>query len=142
MKTPTEKQFRQMTVDELRRTWGGRVPTWEEFRAARKEGRVRTHKGLALDAVWWRGMPRMGQALFGLVTPCATFLVLPAAIGAHFFLGTSGWWILGSAVAAWCFYKESQIGACRTIETAAESNPGLYDLLVNNGAFLIRPPSG
>jgi hypothetical protein len=66
--------------------------------------------------------------------------VIPAAIGAHFLLRTSGWWILGSAVAARCLYRMSKNAAIRDVETGAEANPELYDLLVNNGAFQISLP--
>jgi hypothetical protein len=135
-----QQTYSKMAVDELRRTWGGRIPTWEEFKAARKEGRMRIDGLLAGEAVegrWARWTP---NSYFGPVTALAALLVLPAAIGAHFFLRTSGWWILGSAVAAWCLYKVSKNIAIRGVETAAEANPELYYLLVNNGAFQISPP--
>ncbi|MGB6822697.1 MAG: hypothetical protein WBE21_11505, partial [Candidatus Acidiferrales bacterium] len=52
---------------ELSEMWGGRMPTWEEFKSAHRQGSVRTNKRLALRAVWNPGVSKFRVFLYFLV---------------------------------------------------------------------------
>jgi hypothetical protein len=133
------QQINARAAANLQKMWGGRTPTWEEFKEASRGGRVRVNKSVANIAIHWHGMPKSHMILFGIITLWATFLAVPIAIALHFITGISAWWIAGSAALAWYLYKVSIDGQCEGIRYGAEANEELYKALIQNGAFLFGP---
>lgn len=124
---------------DLQNLWGGRFPTWEEFKAANQAGRVRTNKGIGIKAIGLKGVPRSSWFFFGVATPCGMFaapiLCLILAI-----CGIVGWWTLIPALfASWYLYKVSLAGAADAIRYGAVDNEALYQALISRGAFLFSP---
>ena len=133
------QQVNELAVKDLTNLWGGRLPNWEEFKEASREGRVRVNKTIAAQAIHWKGMPTAMMFLYGIVTMWTAFLLVPVMIGLYFFGLVGGWWILGGLVGAWFLIKVSRNGHCEGIKMGAERNEGLYEALVGNGAFLFAP---
>ena len=119
--------------------WGGRLPTWKEFKEASAQGNVRINKTVAAEAVFFQGVPKSMMIVFGIVTMWAAFLIVPVTAGLYFFGLLGGWWIFASFIAAWLLIKISRYGHCVAIKMGAERNEELYKLLVENGAFLFEP---
>lgn len=69
------RQTAELTVRTLREAWGGRLPTWEEFKLASKSGRVTVDKTVALQAINLQGMPRGPAVFYGVVTMWVAFLL-------------------------------------------------------------------
>lgn len=137
--TTITQQINAAAAAKLQKMWGGRMPSWEEFKEASKGGRVRVNKSVANVAIHWRGIPKTHMILFGIITLWTMFLAIPVALALHFIIGISAWWIAGSAVLAWYLYKVSRDGQCDGIRYGAESDKELYQVLVQNGAFLFGP---
>src|SRR5260221_3004853 len=102
--------------------WGARMPTWEEFKQASKDGRVRVNKSVANNAIFARGVPKVHTIMFGVITLWAAFLVPPVALVLYFFFGINGWWVPGSLLLAWYLMKVSRDGQCDGIRYGAEQN--------------------
>lgn len=139
MSGPMSKQIANLTVRQLQEAWGGRLPTWEEFKVASKNGGVIVDKTVALSAINLQGMPRGPAVFYGVVTMWAAFLVVPASIAAWIFLGWSAYWILGAVAAALFLISVSRNGHCEVTLMGAERDQTLYDLLVSRGAFFFSP---
>jgi len=133
------QQVNEDAVRRLTEMWGGRLPTWQEFKSASQDGRVRVNKTIASEAIHWAGMPTSMMVLYGIVTLWVAFLLVPIVIGLYFFDVVDGWWILGSVSVAWFLIRVSRDGQCEGIKTGAERNEALYAALVKNGAFLFEP---
>jgi len=128
-------------ADDLKNVWGGRLPTWDEFRTASKADSVRANKDIGIEAIGLKGIPRSFWLLFGVVTPCGVFAVPIGCIILAIF-GVVGWWTLIPGLSAsWFLYKVSLEGAANAIRYGAEENEALYNDLVSRGAFLFSPPS-
>ncbi len=126
-------------ASDLKKIWGGRLPTWDEFKIASKAGRVRTNKGIASKAIFLRGVPISHQIIFGIVTAAATFLMPVTAVILYFFGYFSGWVVIGCFTGAWYLYKVTLDGMCDGIRYGAEKKEALYCALVPRGAFLFDP---
>jgi len=126
-------------VKSLCESWGGRLPTWEEFKQVNAAGQVRANKSIALHAIWSRGIPKTWVIIYGIVTPWTMFLVVPIVIGMYFLYRISGWWILGSVCVAWFLSSVTKEGACDAIKDGAARNKELYEVLVKSGAFMFGP---
>lgn len=133
------QQSANLTVRQLQEAWGGRLPTWDEFKAASKNGGVVVDKTVALSAINLQGMPRGPAVFYGVVTMWAGFLVVPVSLVAWVFFGWSGYWILGAVAAALFLLSVSRNGHCEVTLMGAERDQTLYDLLVSRGAFLFLP---
>jgi len=133
------EQIAESAVKELKEMWGGNLPTWEDFKKASKNSRVRANKTVAAQAIHMKGIPKAYFIIYGIITLWLGFLIFPATLIAWFFMGFSAWWILGSFFAAWFLVKVSREGHCEGMKHGAERNEKFYEILVNNGAFLFSP---
>lgn len=133
------EQIAQSAVQDLKEMWGGNLPTWEDFKNASKNGRVRSNKTVAAEAIHMEGIPKAYLIIYGVITLWFGFLIFPATLILWFFMGFSAWWILGSFFAAWFLVKVSRAGHCEAMKYAAERDEKFYEILVNNGAFLFGP---
>src|SRR5271156_2849122 len=102
-------------TNDLVNAWGGRLPTWAEYKIANKSGRVRANKNIGMKAIYLQGVPRGFLFLFGIVTPwgmCAA----PVACIILAILGVWGWWtIIPGLFTSWFLYKVSLEGAAAAI---------------------------
>lgn len=137
--TTMNQQVNEAAVRELIELWGGRLPTWDEFKSASREGRVQVNKTVAADAIHWKGVPKSMMVLYGIVTMWTAFLAVPVMIGLYILDVVDGWWVLGAVFGAWFLIKVSRNGHCEGITMGAEQNEELYTELVSNGAFLFTP---
>ena len=128
-------------VRDLNKLWGGRLPTWAEYKAAKRAGRIKTNKGVAQRAVNQRGVPAYYSIMFGIVTPGAMFLVPIAGVVSYFLSYCSGWVAVAALVGGVFCYKLTFVGACYGVLEGAEADEALYQALISNGAFLFAPPS-
>lgn len=136
----TTNRVTNTIAEEVTKMWGGRTPTWEEFKQASRDGRVRVNKSIAAQAIFLKGMPIAYKILYGVITIWAGFLALPIVLIAYFIAKFSFLWVLGAAIASYFLIKVSREGHCEGIKAGAENNEDLYSLLFNNGAFLFGPP--
>jgi hypothetical protein len=134
-----EAAMSQIRVDKLKRLWGGRLPTWEEFKQARKEGRVGTDEAVANRALGL--LPRAWYIIYGILTPWGMFVVPILAITLYLLGHMNGWIALGSLSVAWFLYKTTFLGACYGILNGATADERLYRMLVEHGAFVFAPTS-
>ena len=132
-------QTAEHTVKEMKEIWGGNLPSWEDFKKALKDGRVRSNKTIAAQVIHMKGMPKADLIIWGVIVLWLGFLIFPATLIAWFFTDFSPWWILGSLFAALFLIKVSREGHCQSMEHGAECDEKLYEMLVSNGAFLYRP---
>lgn len=133
------EQIAESAVKELKEMWGGNLPTWEDFKKASKNDRVRANKTVAAEAIHMKGIPKAYFIIYGVITLWLGFLIFPASLILWFFMDFSAWWILGSLFAAWFLVKVSREGHCEGMKHGAERNEKFYEILVNNGAFLFGP---
>ena len=133
------EQIAESAVEELKEISGGNLPSWDEYKKASKNGRVRANKTVAAQAITMKGIPIAYFIIYGLMTLPLGFLLFPATLIAWFFMDFSAWWILGSIFAAYFLVKLSRAGHCEGMMHGAERNEKLYELLVSNGAFLFGP---
>ena len=132
-------QIAQSSVQDMKKMWDGTLQTWEDFKKASRNGRVRANKTVAAQAIHMKGMPIGYFIIYGLITLWLGFLVFPATLIVWFFMEFSAWWLLGSLFAAWFLVKISREGHCEGMKHGAERNEKFYEILVNNGAFLFHP---
>jgi hypothetical protein len=138
--TPSlEDRIYAMTINDLKKQWGGRLPTWDEYKKADKDGRVKTNKGVANKALSLPGVPKLYYIMFGLITPWGMFLVPSIAIVLYLFGRGNGWVVLGCILVGVCLYKLTFVGACYGIMKGAKADERLYQILLYNGAFLFEP---
>lgn len=133
------QQINETAVKQLSKIWGGRLPTWDEFKQASKADRVQVNKSLANSLIFARGVPRAHSIMFGVIMLWAGFLASPIAIGLYFFNVLQGWWIVGSFVVAWYLFKVARDGQCDGLRYGAEADEAFYNALVGRGAFLFGP---
>jgi|LGVF01.1.fsa_nt_gb hypothetical protein len=133
------EQIAQSAVQDLKEMWGGNLPTWEDFKKASKNGRVRANKTVAAEAIHMKGIPKAYFIIYGVITLWLGFLIFPATLISWFFMDFSAWWIFGSLFAAWFLVKVSRDGHCEGMKHGAERNGKFYEILVSNGAFLFGP---
>lgn len=142
MRTPSQR-IAENAVKDMRELWGGRLPTWDEFKKANNQGRVRVNKDLANNLILMRrasgGVSKAYILVFGSVILWVAFLVSPIAIALYFLIGISGWWILGSLGLAWYLIKVARKGQCNALRIGAEADEQFYLALINHGAFLFGP---
>lgn len=129
----------QSAVQEMKDMWGGNLPTWEDFKNASKNGRVRANKTVAAQAINIKGISKAYFIIYGIITLWLGFLIFPGTVIAWFFMDFSAWWMLGALFAAWFLVKVSREGHCEAMKHGAEKSEKLYEILVNNGAFLFGP---
>jgi len=133
------EQTNILATQELKERWGGNLPTWEEYKKAYKNGRVRANKTVAAQAIHFVGIPKIYTILYGIVTIWLGFLIFPLTLIVWFFMKFNWLWILGSLIAAWFFIKISREGHCEGMKLGAYRDEKLFDALVCNGAFLFGP---
>lgn len=133
------EQIANSVAEDLRNLWGGKMPTWDDFKTAAKKGRVKANKTVAAQVINKKGIPIAYSIIYGVLTLLIGFLIIPATMLLWFFLDFSAWWLLVSVFGAVFFVKLSRAGHCEGMIHAAEGNEKIYELLVNNGAFLFSP---
>ncbi|MFG1362702.1 hypothetical protein [Xanthobacter versatilis] len=133
------QQTAELTVRMLREAWGGRLPTWEEFKLASKSGRVAVDKTVALQAINLQGMPRGPAVFYGVVTMWVAFLLVPASLVVWIAFGWSWYWMPGAVAACLFLLSVSRNGHCEVTLMGAGNHQNLYELLVSRGAFFFQP---
>jgi hypothetical protein len=126
-------------ANDLKTLWGGRLPSWEEFKEASKTHRVRTNKGIASKGIFLRGVPKSYQIIFGIITAAGVFLIPIICVVLYFVGYVNAWVAVGSFFVGWYLYKVTLDGACDGIRYGAEKSEPLYQYLVSRGAFLFGP---
>jgi hypothetical protein len=132
-------QIAELTVQELIQAWGGRLPTWDEFKGASRAGKVRLNKRIVVEMVTAGTVPRSYTVVYGMVVLPISVLIVPLAIVAYLFNWLGGWGLFGSVLGAGYLFKVAHDGAFRATLAAAESNEPVYWHLVRCGAFHFRP---
>ena len=127
----------------MHKLWGGRFPTWEEFKKANNHGRVRVNKDLANKLAPSVGPKahrnRMRFVAIMLATALwAAFLALPIAIALYFLIGISGRsiWEFRSRL---LLDKGGKGRAVRCPALWSGCDEQFYLALINHGAFLFEP---
>ena len=133
------QQIRESAASDLRNAWGGRWPTWDEFKSASENGRVQVNKTIAAEAVRLPPVPAIYRILYGVITLWIGFLALPVTAIAWFFSDFSAWWIAGALAGGMFLISVSRNGHCEGTKAGAEQNEEFYQWLVENGAFLFGP---
>jgi hypothetical protein len=128
------------TMDDLKRLWSGRLPTWQEFKQAEDAGRVKTNKTIAQKALCsLPGIPKGWYILYGVITPWAMFIIPITGI-ILYFVGYANVWVMVTCIlGGWYLYKMIFIGACYGIMDAAKGDERIYETLLINGAFVFGP---
>ncbi len=139
MNVLAQEKINASTVSELIKMWGN-IPSWEDFKQASKEGRLRISKPIALKYIYTTLVPKSYRILFGIITMSLWVLAIPICVAGWIFLELSAWWILGGFIVAWYLKDVSKNGHCQAIEETAFKSEEFYKLLVNEGAFLFPPP--
>ena len=133
------EQVNQAAAKEIREAWGDRFPTWDEFREASAEGRVRVNKTIAAQVIHAKSVPAAYRIFYGVMLLWIGFLSVPIAIAVWYFMNISAWWILAGAGIGWFLIKVSREGHCEGIKAGAKKDQEFYETLVENGAFLFEP---
>jgi hypothetical protein len=134
------KQINELTVRELVQAWGGRLPTWDEFKGASRAGTVRVNKGVIVEMVVAGAVPRSYAILYGMIVLPISILIIPLAIAAYVFNWLGGWGLFGSVlVAGYLFKVAAYDGALRATLAAAETSEAVYQRLIQSGALLFHP---
>ena len=127
-------------AEKLKAQWGGRFPTWDEYKKACQHGGVRANKSIGINAIWLKAVPTGHKVMFGIVTPSAVFIV-PVVCVVLSIIGMIGWWsVIVGLFASWYLYKVTLEGAADAIKYGAIQSEPLYQALVCRGAFLLDPP--
>ncbi len=134
-----DERICEMTMSDLKKQWDGRLPTWDEYKKANNDGRVKTNKGVANKALSLPGVPKFYYIMFGLIIPWGMFLVPSIAIILYFFGYGNGWMVFGCILGGIALYKLTFVGACYGVMEGAAANERLYQTLICNGAFLFGP---
>ena len=141
---PPETDYQQENggiVAEVEAMWGGRLPSWGEFRRAVRDKRVRVDPTVAVEAVHWQGMPPGTRLLYGIVTNWAAFLLLPGLFVLHQFgRSVTDWDSVLGLLGTWFLFRVTLKGSCEAVRQAAEEDERLYRALVEYGAFRVSPP--
>ncbi len=134
------QQVAEMAAQSLMQAWGGRMPTWDEYKYAVKQGRVRVNKTVAAEAISIQGFaPKSFVIIYGFLVPWTAFLAVPISIALVFILGLSWWSVLGAFALAIFLMKVTREGHCEGIKAGASENEDVYLKLVSHGAFLFFP---
>lgn len=134
-----DAKIREMAISDLKNLWGGRFPTWNEFKKAHEKGRIKTHKGIANQALSLSGIPKGYYILYGIITPWMMFLIPIISIILYFFGYGNGWVVFGCVLSGYFLYKVTFVGACYGIAEGAAADEELYRVLISNGAFVFGP---
>jgi hypothetical protein len=129
-------------VNEMKMLWGGELPSWQEFRAAAKSGRVSANRTIAAGAIHMNGMPKPYSIIHGIITLWAGFLLFPITLITWFFGDYSGWWVFGAFCTSWFLIRVAREGHCQGMVDGAVRHEELYKALVSSGAFLFEPIKG
>ncbi len=133
------EEINASAANRMREAWGGKFPTWEEFKTASRDGQVRVNKTVAAQAIHSKSVPASFRIFYGIILLWLGFLVVPIMAVVWFFTDLSAWWIAGGAILAWFLVKVSRDGHCEGIKAGAENDEQFYNVLIENGAFLFDP---
>ena len=133
------QQIAEHADKEIKEVWGGRLPTWEEYKRAKRDGRVRANKTVAAQVMDAEPIPKAFFILYSVISLWVGFLIFPATLVAWFFLRFNALWILGAVLAAWLLVKVSREGHCEGMKAGAVRDEDFYEFLVRSGAFLFGP---
>lgn len=126
-------------ASQLKEAWGGRLPTWDEYRAAVKAGAVQANRTIALHASRTAPVSIIARVLYGIALPWLGFLVIPACIVAAVLGWVSWWWLIGAAIAAYVLTKIARDGQCTCLIEGAVRDEWFYRLMAGRGALLFKP---
>lgn len=135
------RQVAEQIASDMKSEWGDRFPSWREFKAASREGRIQVNRTVAAEAISWVQVPTPYRIFYGFVTMWIAFLALPITLVLWLSLDLSAWWIAGSLIGGWFLLKVSREGHCEGIKVGAERDEAFYQTLVENGAFWFLPES-
>jgi hypothetical protein len=135
-----DRMLNEAIATDLKTLWGGRLPTWAEFKEANQADRVKVNKGVAQRALNHDGVPLHYRITFGIITQWAMFVVPVVSVVAYLLGYSKGWVVLGALAVGVYMYKVTFTGACYGVREGAAQNEALYQNLVFNGAFLFGPP--
>ena len=83
------EQVNQAAAKEIREAWGDRFPTWDEFREASAEGRVRVNKTIAAQLIHAKSVPAAYRIFYGVMLLWIGFLSVPIAVAVWYFMVTA-----------------------------------------------------
>jgi hypothetical protein len=132
-------QIAEHTASMVKAAWGGRYPTWSEFKQCSREGQVRVDKTVAAEAIYLDPVPPSFRILYGYVTLWAGFLAVPVSLTLWLMSDLSAWFILVGVILGWYLVRVARDGHCEGITTAAENDETFYQRLVESGAFILEP---
>lgn len=132
----------QLTVLELRKQWGERLPDHDEYLRAANRKEIRVDKTIA--ALAFEG-PIEGVSIkvanfFGLLL-WISFLITPVTFVFWIITDLSIWYVLLAFILSRVYLEALRESHCQYLVNAACKDSQLYDLLINNGAFLFHPES-
>mgnify|MGYP006298641657 CR=1 FL=1 len=129
------EQIAQAIVSDMKRLWGGALPTWENYKDCLELGRVRVNKTVAAKTFFSDPVPKVYHVFYGVITPAAAILAFPGVFVAWLFFSFSAWWLLTGVVLTYAFLKLTRAGHCAAIKSGARKNKDFYEHLIEHGAF-------
>lgn len=127
------------TCTEMLKVWGGRYPTWSEFKTAHDAGRVQCDKTIAVLSIRSPAYPAMWRFIYCGIVFAISRLIVPAALAAWLLGFIGGWWAVASIPAAMLLKAVCREGVVYGMIEGARNNEAFYNQLVTNGAFRFAP---
>lgn len=131
----------EAALNQLLAVWGNRLPSWDEFRAAAQEGRVRVAKNFWLPSQVYPQRYRGDLYLFTLINPSLAVLIFLASLAYALFWGASWWWVAIGGVAAIYLLSVATNGLAQTMLLAARDDRLFFDCTICRGVFYFAPPA-
>lgn len=133
------EQIAQSAYKELIETWHGE-PSWQDFIAASKNGKVRVNKTIAAQAIHSPFVHRGFRIFYGSIINWVWVLLVPICLILALLGIINYWWILGGFLASLLIKSVTRDGHCEGIKYAAECHEEFYKELMRAGAFLFEKP--
>jgi len=134
-------EFDEAIANALKEQWGGRFPTWQEFKTASRIGHIAVNNNVSMEAIKLPGVPWRYKITYGILTASGVFLV-PLICLILAIIGMIKWWsIIFGILVGWVLFKITVKGSAQSIRYGAEDSETLYHSLVHRGAFLFPPPT-
>ena len=127
------EQHAEMTVQNLKEAWGG-IPDWNDYK---NSNNILVDKTVTTKFI---GSPISG--LVGILNGLTTwifFLITPFAILSVFFWDLPWWYIIVGLVATKILINILRNIQCNYVRNLAKKDERIYEILVQEGAFLFLP---
>ena len=127
------EQHAEMTVQDLKGAWGG-IPDWNDYK---NSNNILVDKTVTTKFI---GSPISG--LVGILNGLTTwifFLITPFAIFSVFFWDLPWWYIIVGLVATKILINILRNIQCNYVRNLARKDERIYEILVEEGAFLFLP---